>query len=355
VAAALEELWSAEDTTPAAVDGALRDLLRRRHTETGAAVAPARVLNLVAVVDKRWRGEVANRLERVEHHHASRTIVVAVSSGRSTIDAWASMTVEGDGTPGALAVCRERVELEVGTDHLSHLDAIVAGVLATDIPTLVWAPHEHDEAVDALRDRADLVLIDSGTEAQVHVALARAAELAAHAHPIDMAWVRTSPWREHICGVFDPPPMRRTLAMLSTLTIRHRQDSTASGLLLAGWLASRLGWRVNALMYAGGVLQGKASGHREDVAIRLEPILDQEVPGPAEVVLATSGGQQLTFARVPGGMTVVRRDRKGNETTWPVLRSSRGEIGIFEEAVSQALSQDDTYAPALDAARRMLL
>jgi glucose-6-phosphate dehydrogenase assembly protein OpcA len=264
------------------------------------------------------------------------------------------MTVEGSGAPGALAVCRERVEIEVGSDHLAHLDQIVAGVLAPEIPTLVWAPHEHDEAVDALVDRADLVLIDSGTEPQVHLALARAADLASHAHPIDMAWVRTSPWREHICGVFDPPPMRRALGMLSALTIRHRQDSTASGLLLAGWLASRLGWRVNALMYAAGVLQGKASGHREDVAVRLEPILDQEVPGPAEVVMAASSGLQLTFSRVPGGLTVVRRDRTGAETTWPILRASRGEIGIFEEAVSQALSRDDTYAPALEAARRML-
>jgi hypothetical protein len=108
-------------------------------------------------------------------------------------------------------------------------------------------------------------------------------------------------------------------------------------------------------MHAGGALQGKASGHREDVALRLEPMLDQEVPGLAEVTLETSSGLRLHFARVPGGMTVVRRDRKGAETTWPILRCSRGEIGVFEEAVAQALSQDSTYVPALDAARRMLL
>ena len=351
MAAALEDLWSAEDTTPAAVDSALRELLRRRHADSGAPCAPARTLNLVAVVDHRWRGEIANRLERVELHHPSRTIVLAVTPGRTTLDAWASMTVE----EGALAVIRERIEIQVGAEHAAHLDAIVAALLVPDVPTLVWAPHGHPEAIDSLATRADLVLIDSGEEPQVHLALARAGDLAERTHPIDMAWVRTSPWREHICALFDPPDRRRTLLMLSALTISHRQDSAASGLLLAGWLASRLGWRVNALVQLGGVLQGKASGHRSDVDIRLEPVLDQEVPGVASVALETAAGERLDLGRVPGGMTVTRTTRKGAETTLPILRSSRGEIGVFEEAVSQALTLDATYAPALDAARRMLL
>ena len=351
MAGALEDLWSAEDTTPAAVDAALRELLRRRHAETGVPTAPARTLNLVAIVDYRWRGEVANRIERVDSHHPSRTIVLAVSPGRTTLDAWASMTVE----EGALAVIRERVEIQIGEEHLHNLDAIVANVLATDVPTLVWAPHGYAEGIDALANRADIVLIDSGEEPQVHLALARAGDLAERTHPIDMAWVRTSPWREQVCALFDPPEARRMLLMLSKLHIKSRQDSSASGLLLAGWLASRLGWRVNALVQMGGVMTGKASGHRSDVDIRLEPVLDQEMPGVAAVTLETAAGLRFDFARVPGGMTVTRTTRKGEETTWPILRSSRGEIGIFEEAVSQALSLDATYAPALDAARRMLL
>ena len=351
MAAALEDVWSAEDTTPAAVDGALRELLRRRHAETGSAVAPARTLNLVAVVDQRWRGEVANLLERVEQHHPSRTIVLAVASGRTTLDAWAAMTVE----EGALSVIRERIEIQVGAEHVAHLDAIVAALLVPDVPTLVWAPHGHPEAIDSLASRADLVLIDSGEEAQVHLALARAGDLAERTHPIDMAWVRTSPWRESICALFDPPDKRRTLLMLSALTVKHRQDSAASGLLLAGWLASRLGWRVNALVQLGGQLTGKASGHRSDVDIKLEPVLNQEMPGIAAVTLETAAGERLDLERAPGGMTITRTTRKGTQTTLPILRSSRGEIGVFEEAVSHALTLDATYAPALDAARRMLL
>ena len=52
-------------------------LLNERHAEDEAYV-PARVLNLVVVVDREWRGEIANRLERVGRYHPSRTILCAV-------------------------------------------------------------------------------------------------------------------------------------------------------------------------------------------------------------------------------------------------------------------------------------
>ena len=57
-------VWSAQDCTPAAIEAALRNLLQEQFAAR-AAYAPARVLNLVVVVDREWRGEILNRLERV--------------------------------------------------------------------------------------------------------------------------------------------------------------------------------------------------------------------------------------------------------------------------------------------------
>ena len=54
-------VWSAQDTTPSAIEEALRDLLQQQHARDYAH-APARVLNLVVVVDREWRGEIMNRL-----------------------------------------------------------------------------------------------------------------------------------------------------------------------------------------------------------------------------------------------------------------------------------------------------
>src|SRR5205807_2480552 len=76
-----EDVWSEQDATPSAVEEAFRRLLFERHA-ADAAYAPARVLNLVVVVDREWRGEIANRLERVGRYHASRTILCTVEPGR---------------------------------------------------------------------------------------------------------------------------------------------------------------------------------------------------------------------------------------------------------------------------------
>src|SRR5437016_14630701 len=94
-----EDVWSEQDTTPSAVEEAFRRLLFERHA-ADAAYAPARVLNLVVVVDREWRGEIANRLERVGRYHASRTILCTVEPGRTTMDARGTMEYADDPAPG---------------------------------------------------------------------------------------------------------------------------------------------------------------------------------------------------------------------------------------------------------------
>src|SRR6185503_6375738 len=101
-------VWSAEDTAPGAIEEALRHLLQEQHARDGAH-APARVLNLVVVVDGEWRGEIMNRLEQVGRYHASRTIVCTVESGRQTIDASVVMMLAADDKATDLAMTRERV------------------------------------------------------------------------------------------------------------------------------------------------------------------------------------------------------------------------------------------------------
>ncbi len=85
-------VWSEKDTTPAAIEEALRGLLQARLV-AGEAYAPARVLNLVVITDREWRGEIQNRLDKVGRYHASRTILCAVEEGRTAIDGWASIVV----------------------------------------------------------------------------------------------------------------------------------------------------------------------------------------------------------------------------------------------------------------------
>src|SRR3989442_542739 len=74
--------------------------------------------------------------------------------------------------------------------------------------------------------------------------LLRPHELLESVYVVDLAWLRSTPWRERVAATFDPPALRPELRTISAVTVRHNPDSTAAALLLIGWLASRLSWDV---------------------------------------------------------------------------------------------------------------
>ena len=82
----MDDVWREDDTTPGAIEAALRKMFAQRHKEERAYV-PARVMNMVVIVDKDFRGEVENRLQRVGRYHPSRLIVAAVEPGRRRLSA----------------------------------------------------------------------------------------------------------------------------------------------------------------------------------------------------------------------------------------------------------------------------
>jgi glucose-6-phosphate dehydrogenase assembly protein OpcA len=348
-----EDVWSARDTTPSAIEAALRELLARRFQEDRAFV-PARVMNLVVIVDRGFRGEVENRLARVGRFHPSRLIVAAVEEGRTEIDAMAAVAADDAvHKPGHIAVGRERVEIDIGPQHLESVDTIVDPLLVSDLATMVWAPHGHRAGVDALRRLANIVLIDTQDEPEVREAFGRAADLTGSAYVVDLAWLRSTPWRERVAAMFDPPPMRQALGAIDKVVVRHRPDSTAAGLLFCGWLAARLGWRPSALAQRGDQLTGHCRARRGEVAIELHP-LQMGAPGLGGVTIEMASGEAVALDRGPGGLRARRRARDGNEQTWTVLGASRGEAGILGEGVRQALLRDPTYAPALEAGRMLV-
>jgi hypothetical protein len=97
--------WAAQDTTPGAIEEALRNMLKERHEEN-ESFSPARVLNMVCVVDKAWSGEIANRLRNVGRYHASRTVVLSVDPKRTTLDAVATIASDVHPKAGEYALLR---------------------------------------------------------------------------------------------------------------------------------------------------------------------------------------------------------------------------------------------------------
>ena len=143
------------------------------------------------------------------------------------------------------------------------------------------------------------------------------------------------------------------LGTISSVTAHIREGSEVSGLLLLGWLTSRLGWRPGAMTSRQGTLRGRARARRGEVEIELQTTAQMQVPGLAGIDIRTASGTGISLERGTGGLTAKRTERDGTQRTWTVLGASRGEPGILGEGLRQALVRDPTFSEALNAAREL--
>jgi glucose-6-phosphate dehydrogenase assembly protein OpcA len=347
-----DAVWCAQRTTPDAIEAALRELVNQRHSENGGLV-PARALNMVTFVESSYSGEIANRLAAVGRYHASRLVVLSYDPHRTTLSARAVVSSEGEPGNDELGLLRETVTVEIGERHLDDLVTIVDPLVVTDLATLLWSPHGHPEAVDALLELSQAVLVDSLDDPSWRDAIGRACELRGRAYVVDLAWLRSTPWRERVATAFDSRGMRAELRNIDTISVRHHPDSTVAAMLLVGWLASRLGWEVSPLRSGTGALTGVAQTAGQPVKVRLEPAPELDVRGLDSVAIATTTGRRLGLRRGTGGLRARSRDTNRREHEWTILGASRGENGILGEGIRQSLLRDPTYGPALDAAETM--
>jgi glucose-6-phosphate dehydrogenase assembly protein OpcA len=348
-----DAVWSGQGTSPDAIEAALRQLLVEVHAEH-EDLAPARVLNMIAFVDREWSGEIANRLRGVGRYHASRMVVLSYEPKRERLDARVTIVAEEAKAPGDLALLRETVVVELGERHLDDLLTIADPLVVTDMPTLLWSPHGHWEILSALLPLAQAILLDSVDEPDAASALDRALSLSDEAYVVDLAWLRSTPWRERIAAMFDPPWLRQELPRISKVTVRHHAESTVAAVLLLGWLGSRLGWELDALAANGSKMHGSAHAGGQAIELALEHAPELQVRGLEGLSLETSSGHRLRLDRGPGGLRAGWSAPEEHERVWTILGGSRGEPGVLGEGIRQALLRDPTYVPAVTAGRALL-
>ena len=76
----------------------------------------------------------------------------------------------------------------------------------------------------------------------------------------DLNWMRLRSWRESLAMVFDPPSRRDALNHVVQLDLDVEGDNPVKGLLLAAWLADRLGWHLTATYAVDGDGSGQGIG-----------------------------------------------------------------------------------------------
>ena len=312
---------------------------------------------MIAFVDRDWTGEIANRLRGVGRYHASRLVVLAYEPKRERLDARVTISTDDPARPGELALLRETVVVELGDRHLDDLLTIADPLVVTDLPTLLWSPHGHHEIIDELLPLAQAVLLDSVEEPDYVEALERAAALSQRAYVVDLAWLRSTPWRERVAAIFDPPWLRPELRLLSGLTVRHHPASTVAARCSSA--GSPRGWagEPRALLSSArrASCRARPTRRRQDVELRLQVAPELQVPGLAGPH-GRDGGRPPAAARPragrPARALLAARAKTSASGRSPAPRAARP--GVLGEGIRQALLRDPTYLPAVGAARAML-
>jgi glucose-6-phosphate dehydrogenase assembly protein OpcA len=249
---------SVREIDVAKIERELVRLLQRPEYQSTSGQPGVRtaVLNLVAYAsDRPTLGRITETLAALANHHPSRTIVVLADPNAPVVDieAWVQVQCKRVGTNG-LSVCAEQIVLEAPPSAARRVPNAVLPLLLADLPVVLWWPGEpplRDPVLYDLLEAAYRFVVDTSQGTHLERYLTQLSGLRRRpglsVDLVDLNWERLLPWRELIAQFWDVPAWRSSLRGLDRVEIDlgrppGGRSNRSQGLLIAGWLASRLGW-----------------------------------------------------------------------------------------------------------------
>ncbi|EDY38154.1 possible glucose 6-phosphate dehydrogenase effector OpcA [Cyanobium sp. PCC 7001] len=159
------------------------------------------------------------------------------------VAAYCPLPDEGGGGPA----CGDVVVLRGGREVLKSKLDLVLPLISDDLPCWVWWNSSLDEApelLEALAPPPRRLVVDSSLGQPRRCIDVLVDRIASGQAVNDLNWLRLRSWRESLAMVFDPPSRRNALDHVVQLDIDVEGDHPLKGLLLAAWLADRLGWEL---------------------------------------------------------------------------------------------------------------
>lgn len=270
--------------------------------------------------------------------HAGRTFLLWVDPRlapwdlRSEVDAMCQKQ-------GSAEVCSDRIELGFGVSAAQRAASVIGALSLGEVPTVLEvARGAHDALVDELALRADRVVVDTALQPIARVArIARATEAAI----ADRNFVRGFTFRDLVARFFDADPSeaRAIRRVEIARTPGFRIEPAA---LLVGWLASRLGWKLEAKDRAVD-----AGGQPVVIALSAEA---REGLGAGEILavrLGLEGGEARSIERQRDNPRVVCWTRDGEKHDHPL--GFRDETWVMTKTLDDARI-DRVYREAVLAA-----
>ena len=228
------------------------------------------------------RGQFVDRA--ISAHQPRRLITLAptLEAGKSLetlVAAYCPLPEERGGNADA---CGDVVVLRGGMGAMQQGLTMLQELIPADLPCWVWWNGSMDESPELLETLAApprRLVVDSsiGEPRRCLDLLVQRIEQGQAVN--DLNWLRLRTWRESLAMVFDPPTRQSALDQVVQLDIDVEGQHPVKGLLLAAWIADRLGWHlVNSFWIDGGASEGRGIGAEfqrtdgQSVQFRLMPV-----------------------------------------------------------------------------------
>jgi glucose-6-phosphate dehydrogenase assembly protein OpcA len=222
----------------------------------------------------------------------------------------------------------ETVTVSTGSGREEVLASVASPILVPELPDFVWRPASPAIAstvLDELAKETDRLVVDTSGVKDPSVAFNYLIELCKRSSDelrlSDVAWTRITTWRQMTAQFFDHAANLPFLQLLDSVSITYAarnaegRSGLTAGLLMAGWLCTRLGWRApgeELVRSKDGwklTLRAGARGRSREVILTLRSTDHVAADSSLdEIQLAASGSKSATFR-------IARKSHDGVATT----------------------------------------
>jgi hypothetical protein len=212
--------------------------LRSGPDAEGDAQMRTNVMTHVAWVPEEWVEAAEDVLSGLKERHPSRTIVLFPQPDAGDgLEADVAVECFGVGA-GDRCVCTDTIRVRLRGDRAQAPASVVQPLLLPDLPAFLrWRglPPFGEDYFEGLVDVVDRLIVDSTEWPGLPTPYASLTEIFDRVAVSDIAWARTSRWREMLASLWPEIAEIKRIKVTGTASQAH---------LLAGWLRSRLDRRV---------------------------------------------------------------------------------------------------------------
>jgi len=196
-------------------------------------------------------------IRKITSETACRAILIDAdfdTANEPAVNAWVTAHCHLQG--GSKSICSEQISFCLKGRMIGRMRNVIFAHLDSDLPLFFWWQGRLSQSLafePNVSHQIDRLFIDSRSwghgatiAEEIDVLNKLINERGSHVVINDLSWTRLLPFRKAIVSLFDDPRMRPQLESLDHLQVSGDLQSPATLLLLVGWIASSLKWKLES-------------------------------------------------------------------------------------------------------------